>query len=90
MVNSDEDLDELAHRAAKEILRERSAGERVSVAATAREYKVDRFRVFRRLKGIGGRSSRKPVNSKLSAIQKASLWQYMRTMNEIRLTVRLD
>lgn len=68
MANSNEDLDELAQRAANEILRDRKAGEKVNVAAKAREYRVDKNRVYRRLKGIKGRTSRKPVNTKLSAI----------------------
>jgi hypothetical protein len=83
MPNSNEDLDELAQRAANEILRHRNAGEKVNVAAKAREHGVDKNRVHRRLKGIGGRTSRKPVNTKLSAIQEASLLQYIRTLDEI-------
>jgi hypothetical protein len=37
IADSNEDLDELAQRAAEEILRERNAGKRANVAAIARE-----------------------------------------------------
>jgi hypothetical protein len=85
-----DDLDELAERAAKEILRARKAGERVAVAVVAREHRVDRRRVIRRLQGVGSRSSRKPVNYKLSPIQEAALIQYIRTLDKIGVGVRLD
>jgi hypothetical protein len=65
MPNSNEELDELAQKAIEEILRDREASERVNVAAVAREYKVSRYRVDRRLKGIGSRSSRKSAYKKL-------------------------
>jgi hypothetical protein len=61
------DLDKLAERAAEEIRHAREAGEHPIVVVTARAYRVDRQRVSRRLKSIGGRSSRKPVNYKLSS-----------------------
>jgi hypothetical protein len=68
MADSNKDLDELAQRAAEEILRERNAGKRANMAATARKYGVDRFRVSRRLKGIEGRSTQISINSNLSVI----------------------
>jgi hypothetical protein len=85
-----DDLDELAERAAKEILRARKAGERVAVAVVAREHRVDRRRVIRRLQGVGNRSSRKPVNYKLSPIQEAALIQYIQVLDKIGVGVRLD
>jgi hypothetical protein len=62
------ELDELAERAANEILRARDVGERVAVTVIAREFGVDHQRVRRRLKGVGGRASRKPANYRLSAV----------------------
>jgi hypothetical protein len=64
MVFLNDDLDELAEQAAQEVRRVRASGGHVAVAAVAREYRVDR----RRLQGIGSRSSRKPVNYKLSDV----------------------
>jgi hypothetical protein len=87
---SDEDLDELVERAAEEIRHAREAGKHPVVAVTARAYGVDRQRLSRRLKGIGGRSSRKPVNYKLSPIQEAALVQYIRTLDGISVGIRLD
>jgi hypothetical protein len=87
---SEGDLDELAERAAEEIRHAREAEEHPVVAVTARAYRVDRQRVSRRLKGIGGRSSRKPVNYKLSSIQEAALIQYIQTLDGIDIGIRLD
>ena len=47
MSDSNETLDILAWRAAEDILRVREAGEEVNVAATAREFGVDRNRMIR-------------------------------------------
>jgi hypothetical protein len=85
-----DDLNKLAERAAKEILRARKAGERLAVAVIAREHRVDRRRVIRRLQGVGSRSSRKPVNYKLSPIQEAALIQYIQTLDKIGVRVHLD
>jgi Tc5 transposase DNA-binding domain len=90
MPNSNEDLDELAQRAFEEIFRECEAGEKISVAAKARQYGVDKHRNHRRLKGIGPRSAQNPVNRKLSTIQEASLLEYIRTLDEIGQSIRLD
>jgi hypothetical protein len=51
MADSNEDLDERAELAAAEIRRERTAGERVNVAAIARQHRVDRKSVFSTIKG---------------------------------------
>jgi hypothetical protein len=69
-----DDLDELAEQAAQEVLRVRASGGHVAMAAIAREYRVDRWRVYWRLQDIGSRSSRKPVNYKLSDVQEATLF----------------
>jgi Tc5 transposase DNA-binding domain len=90
MANSDADLDELAQKAANEIRSYRETGERVSVAAIARQYGVHKNRVHRRLKGIEGRTTRKPINYKLSAVQEAALLSYIRTLDEIGQSIRLD
>jgi hypothetical protein len=49
MSDLNEDLDERAVKAVKEIIRAKSAGERVSVAAIALKYRVSKFRLYRRL-----------------------------------------
>jgi hypothetical protein len=66
MSDLNEDLDERAVKAIKEIKRAKSAGERVSVAAIALEYRVSKFRLYRHLQGKGGRTVRKLINKKLS------------------------
>jgi DNA invertase Pin-like site-specific DNA recombinase len=65
--------DALAEQAADEVVQRREAGEVVLVSKIARAYRVDRQRVARRLKGVGGRTSRKLVNCKLSKVQEAAL-----------------
>jgi hypothetical protein len=90
MSDLNEDLDERAVKAVEEITRAKSAGERVSVAAIALEYRVSKFRLYRRLQGKGGRTARKPINKKLSETQEGALIQYIRTLDEIGLGVRLD
>jgi hypothetical protein len=62
----------------------------VSVAAVAREYRVSKFRLYRRLQGKGGRTARKPINKKLSETQEGALIRYIRSLNEIGPGVRLD
>jgi hypothetical protein len=71
------ELDELAERAANEILRVRDVGERVAITVITQEFGVDHQHVRRRLKGVGGRASRKPANYKLSAIQEGTLIKYI-------------
>jgi hypothetical protein len=82
--------DELADRAAAEICKKRDAGERVVVAVVARAYKVARQRIDRRLKGVGPRTTKKPVNYKLSEVQEAALIQYIRTLDEIGMGIRQE
>jgi Tc5 transposase DNA-binding domain len=80
--------DALAEQAADEVAQRREAGEIVFVSKVARAYGVDRQRVAQRLKGIGGRTSRKPVNYKLSAVQEAALIEYIYTLDGIGIGVR--
>ena len=65
---SNEDTDDLVDKAVREILAEREDGERSNVAAKARELGIHKDRIHRRLKDVGSRTTRKPVNSKLSVI----------------------
>jgi Tc5 transposase DNA-binding domain len=80
--------DALAEQAADEVVQRREAGEIVFVSKIARAYGVDRQRVARRLKRVGGRTSRKPVNCKLSEVQEAALIQYIQTLDGISTGVR--
>jgi hypothetical protein len=57
MVDSDEDIEERKERAVQAILAEHEAGESPIVAEKAHEYGVNKFRVYRRLKGIRPRMS---------------------------------
>jgi Tc5 transposase DNA-binding domain len=82
--------DVLAEQAADEVARRREAGEVVFVSKIARAYGVDRQRVARRLKGVGGRTSRKPVNYRLFEVQEAALIQYIRTIDGIGTGVRQE
>jgi Tc5 transposase DNA-binding domain len=82
--------DELADMAAAEIYEKRDAGERVVVAVVARAYGVARQRIDRRLKGVGPRTSKKPVNYRLSEVQEAALIQYIRTLDEIGMGIRQE
>ncbi len=45
--------DAVVQGAAEDVCRAREAGERINIAATAREYGVDRNRLIRRLKSVG-------------------------------------
>jgi hypothetical protein len=83
MPNSNADIDDLVAKGVRELLSEYEDGERLNVAAKARELGVHKDRLYRRLKGIGPRTTRKPVNYKLSVVQKASLLQYILSLNEI-------
>jgi hypothetical protein len=90
MPNSNTDIDEVVDRAVREICAEREDGERVNVAAKAREIGVHKDRLYRRLKGVGPRTTRKPINSKLSVVQEASLMRYILCLDDIRQAVRYD
>ncbi|ERF72127.1 hypothetical protein EPUS_02918 [Endocarpon pusillum Z07020] len=90
MPDSNEEIDERVANAVRDILAEREAGERPVIAEKAREYRVSKFRVQRRLKGIGPRISRKPKNYKLSEIQEQALLQYILSLDEIGQSIRYD
>ena len=90
MAESQEDIEDRVEKAVEEILAEREAGEKPSVRQTAREWNVNVFRVYRRLKGIGPRTSRKPTNTKLSEVQERSLLQYILALDEIGQSLRYD
>ena len=87
---SDEYTDDLVDRTVREILAEREHGTRSSVAEKARELGISKYRIHRRLKDVGSRITRKPVNYKLSAVQKTSLLRYILSLNEMRHFVRYD
>jgi hypothetical protein len=52
----DDDSDERAQKAVAEIVRVRTAGEKVNVAAKAREHKIPVNRIRRRLQNKGRRT----------------------------------
>ena len=90
MADSNEDIDERVANAVRDILAEREAGERPVIAEKAQEYQVSRYRIQRRLRGIGPRTSRKPKNYKLSEIQEQALLRYILSLNEIGQSIRYD
>ena len=65
---SNEYIDDLMDRVVREILAEREHGTRSSVTEKARELDISKYRIHRRLKSIGPRTTRKSVNCKLSAV----------------------
>jgi transcriptional regulator of acetoin/glycerol metabolism len=69
MPDSNADIDDLVAKGVRELLSEYEEGERPNVTAKARELGVYKDRLYRRLKGVGPRITRKPINYKLSAIQ---------------------
>ena len=76
MTNSDEDIDERVEKAVDDILVEREAGKRINITETACEYRVSKFRIYRRLKRIGPRTNRKSTNYKFLEMQKQALLRY--------------
>ncbi len=90
MADSNEDIDERVTNAVRDILAEREAGERSNIAEKAREYRVSRYRIDRRLRGIESRISRKPTNYKLSEVQKQALLRYIFALDEIGHSIRYD
>ena len=73
MADSNEDIDEHVANAVRDIRTEYEVGERPVITEKAREYRVSRFRIQRRLKNIESRISRKLKNYKLSEVQKQVL-----------------
>jgi CRISPR/Cas system CSM-associated protein Csm2 small subunit len=90
MPDSNEDSNKRVQKAVDEIYREREIGEKVNVAEKALQYRVHKDRIYRRLNGIGPRGDRRAVNTKLSAIQEAYLLEYIRILDEIGLSIRLN
>jgi hypothetical protein len=90
MPKSSADIDELVDKAVRELHAEYEEGEHRGVAAKAREIGVHKDRLYRRLKGVGPRTARKPVNYKLSPVQEASLLRYILSLDEIDHAVRYD
>ena len=68
MPDSNADIDDLVDKGVRELLSEHETGERLNVAAKARELGVHRDRLYRRLKDIGPCTTQKSVNYKLSAV----------------------
>jgi hypothetical protein len=68
MPDSNEVLNILAQRAAEDILRGQEAGKKVNVAVTARQYRIDRKRITRRIKGVRPRTSRISANRRLLVV----------------------
>ncbi|KAF7502953.1 hypothetical protein GJ744_004799 [Endocarpon pusillum] len=87
-----EDLqDDIVERAAEDFRKRIEAGGNPgSLTKWAERYGVTRFRLARRLKGIGPRRDRIPVNRKLSEAQEAALIRYIRDIDDIRTSVRID
>lgn len=90
MADSDEDIEERVANAVRDIRAEREAGERPIIAEKAQEYRVSKYRIRRRLKGIGPRTSRKPTNYKLTEVQERALLQYILSLDEIGQSIRYD
>ena len=70
---SDEDIDDLVNKVVREILVERKNEKRSNVTTKVRKLDVYKDRIHRRLKNVESRTTRKPVNYKLSIIQEIFL-----------------
>ena len=68
MSNSDENIDDLMDKIVREILAEQENGERPNVLTKARELSIHKDRIYRRLKDVESRTTRKLVNCKLSTV----------------------
>jgi hypothetical protein len=90
MPDSHADTDELVARGVWELLEEHEEGERLGVAAKARELRVHKDGLHYRLKGVGPYIGRKAINRKLSAVQEASLMRYILSLDEIEHSVWYD
>ena len=73
MADSNEDIDERVTNAVRDIRTEYETRERPIIVEKTRKYRVNRFRIQRRLKNIESRISRKSKNYKLSEIQEQIL-----------------
>ena len=73
MSSSNTDIDDLVAKDVRELLIEHKDGERLNVTVKVRKLGVYKDRLYRRIKNVGSRTTRKPVNHKLSAVQETSL-----------------
>ena len=90
MADSNENIDECIANAVRNICTEYETGERPVITKKTRKYRVNRFRIQRRLKNIEPRISRKPKNYKLLKIQEQILLQYILSLDEIEHSIRYD
>ncbi|KAF7508389.1 hypothetical protein GJ744_009380 [Endocarpon pusillum] len=83
--------DDIIERAAEDYRKRIEAGGNPgALKKWAEQYGVSRYRLMRRLKGIGPRRDRIPVNRKLSEAQEAALVQYIRDMDDIGTSIPCD
>ena len=68
MTDSNEDIDERVANVVQDIRTEYEVGEHSVIAEKICKYRVNRFRIQRRLKDIGSRTSRKSKSYKLLEI----------------------
>ena len=51
---------------------------------------MNRFRILRRLRGIGPRTNKKPKNNRLSEVQEQAFLRYILSLDEIGHSIRYD
>ncbi|ERF71629.1 hypothetical protein EPUS_00618 [Endocarpon pusillum Z07020] len=90
MADSYEDIEERVELAVQDILAAREEGEHLTITEKAQEYDVSRFRISRRLRGIGPRMGRKPKNNRLSEVQEQALLRYILSLDEIGHSIHYD
>ena len=90
MIDSNENINEHVINTVRDIRTEYEVGERPVITEKIRKYRVNRFRIQRRLKNIKSRTSRKLKNYKLLEIQKQVLLRYILSLNEIEYSIRYN
>lgn len=86
-----ESLDDIVERAVEDFREQIEAGGHPgSITKWAERYGISRFCLARRLRGIGAKRDQKPPNKKLSEAQEAALVRYIRDMDDIGISVRID
>ena len=68
MSNSNADIDDLMVKNVRELLTEHKNEERLNVVIKTRELEVYKDRLYRRIKNVESRTTRKSINYKLSTI----------------------
>ena len=68
MTDSDEDIKEYVVNVVRDIRIEHEIGKRFIITEKIQKYRVNKYRIRRRLKNIESRTSRKPINYKLIEI----------------------